>query len=188
MTKPTPEQIDTWSQVDFGTLGYPDIADIQPLIDRAWAWLAWASGHTAEMGGPLLDAWTDAAMEPLVQQAVQAKTEGLAYQGRPDVIETAADFMLIGSFSAGSYSETRRSIKDLQMAGMIDADPRINSLLWPLMTADMRDLWMSWLTGKNPPAFEVTEMDWGAGYSGYDSWDDLMNARISTSEPWQSYF
>ena len=106
--------------------------------------------------------------------------------GSADIIETAADFMLIQSFSAGSYSESRRSLTELKNAGMIDADPRVNALLWPLLTDDRRDEWLSWLNGKNAPAFEVTEVDWdsysGSGYS----WG--LNDRILETEPWSTYF
>ena len=160
MEKMTPTELLELTKVNFPALGYPDETDIQPLIDRAWAWLGYMTGHSQQWGTSMAG-WSDPDMEPLVDMVTRAKTENLAYQNQPDIIETAADFMLISSFSAGSYSETRRDIKDLKEARLLDADPRINGVLWALMTPEMRDTWEEWL---NPdqvvPAFEVTEMLW----------------------------
>ena len=49
---------------------------------------------------------------------------------------------------------------------MIDADPRLNSLLWGLMTDDKRDFWNDWLNDVNAPAFAVTEIDWSLTHLG----------------------
>jgi hypothetical protein len=153
VTRPTAAEIREWSKVDFGSLTFADDDDLQLLVDRAGDYIEWTTGRE-------MDATCPQEFERGMAQATQYKTEDMAYQDQPENIETIGDFMLISSFSAGSYSETRRSLDELAKAKMIDADPRLNSLLWGLMTDDKRDFWMGWLTGANAPAFEVTEVDW----------------------------
>ena len=180
MVKPTPEMIDEESHLNFAELEYSPIETIQPLIDQSWAWLGWVTGRAP----PPMEGWADAALEPLVSLATRVKVEALAYQNQPDQVETVSDFMVISSFSAGSYSETRRDPKDLLAAGFIDADPRLNSMLWPLMTEEKKEDWLALLSGKPAPSFEVTEVIWGP----HTVYDDLMNAPVDEAERWQSYF
>ena len=198
MDKITPAKLLELTKINFPALGYPEEDDIQPLIDRSWAWLGFMTGHSQQWGTSMAS-WSDPDMEPLVEMVTRAKTEVLAYQNQEDIMETAADFMLISSFSAGSYSETRRDIKDLKEARLLDADPRINSVLWALMSPEMRDIWEDWLTPGNAPAFEVTEMIWQP-HAGSTYYEDAMTAmlgvplvagsegKVSASEPWQSAF
>ena len=79
---------------------------------------------------------------------------------QPDQIETISDFLVISSFSAGSYSETRRSLTELKDARMMTGDPVLNTMLKALMTPDRLDWWIGWWTGVNAPAYAVTEMGW----------------------------
>jgi hypothetical protein len=152
MDTPTPTQINEWSQVEFGELGYPDDPSMQVLIDRAAAWIEWVTGQTyANM---------PTQFETIAAQAVQYMVEDQAYQSQPENLETVGDFMLISSFSAGSYSETRRSLEELKKFGWLSADPRLNSLLWAMLTPEKRDDWTAWIQGINAPAFETTEVDW----------------------------
>lgn len=179
MTKPDETWLTGVSQIDFPAQPTVVQDNIQVYIDAAWAYLIWATGLD-------LDTYTG-PLEPLVLLALQAKTEQIIYAGGTDNIETAADFMMIQSFSAGSYSETRRSLTEIKMAGMIDVDPRVNALLWPLLTDDRRDDWMGWLNGTNAPAFEVTETAWGA-YAGSSYLSYPLTDRVLESEPWSMYF
>jgi hypothetical protein len=173
VTKPSPTDVRAASQVPFDTLGFSDDSTLQRLIDVVWGWLGWATGQ-------VLATWTDATLEPVATEIIARKVGALAYASKADQIETIADFKLISSFSAGSYSETRRSIQELRDASLIDADPFVNEYLWPLMTLEKRDEWWGWLTGKNPPAFEVTEMIWDG--------DPLRLDRVSEWESWSMYF
>ena len=138
--------------------------------------------------------WVDEDMEPLVDMVVRAKTENLAYQNQPDIIETAADFMLISSFSAGSYSETRRDIKDLKEARLARRRPAHQ--LGAVGADDARHArHLGRLDERHvAPAFEVTEMAWQPfpGTSYQDAWLgtslEAPVGQVSASEPWQRAF
>ena len=159
MAAPTAAQVREWSQIDFGALGYPeaDPDPLQVLVDRSTEYVEWATGRDFDA--------MPAEFDDMGNQAVQISTEMAAYQSQEDIVETAADFMLISSFSAGNYSETRRSLTELKASGMISANPILHGLLWAMLTDEQRDEWQSWLTGVNAPAFEVTEVNWG-GWQG----------------------
>jgi hypothetical protein len=159
VTRPTVEEIRQWSKVDFDSLGYADDADLQLVIDRAGDYIEWMSGRT-------MDDALDPKYDRVMAQVVQYKTEDMAHIDQPENVETVGDFMLISSFSAGSYSETRRGLEELAKAKLIDGDPRISSLLWGLMTDDKRDFWEDWMASVNAPAFEVTEVDWSMTHLG----------------------
>lgn len=165
MTAPTAAAVRGWSRIDFGALGYGDNAKLGVLVARANTWLETITGLTF--------AGMPTAFEPLAEQAIQMLVEQMAYQSQEDIIETAADFHLIASFSAGDYSETRRGMDELRKSGMLNSDPAIHMLLWRLLTPDKQDEWLGWINGTDLPAFEVTEVDWSAGYGqGYESLDN----------------
>lgn len=157
MAAPTAADVRTWSRIDFDSLGYAsgDPDGLEFLVERAAQYVTWATGRD----------WSSMPSElrKIAEEAVQLVTETLAYQSQEDIVETAADFMLISSFSAGSYSETRRSMAEMKNSGMIHANPLIHGLLWSLLTDDKRDDWLSWMTGQNAPAFAVTEVNWSQG-------------------------
>ena len=98
--------------------------------------------------------------EELTTLALSRMTATLAYQEQPEQIETIADFLVLTSFSAGAYSETRRSLTELRDAKLISGDPILNGMLMPLLTDERLEWWFSWWTGVTPPAFEVTEVNW----------------------------
>lgn len=160
MTRPTAAEVREWSRVDFGSLGFADDADLQVLVDRSNALFEQITGRP-------LDATMPSSMEPLAQQAVQRMVEILAFQSTQEFIETLSDFQLIASFSAGSYSENRRSLTEVRDARMLTADPGLNTLLVGLLTPDQADFWLGWWTGKAGPGFEITEVEWMYG-SGFD--------------------
>lgn len=164
MEAPTSEQVRTWSQVDFGSLGYPqnDPDPLDELIARSEAFFG-------EITGLGFDPVTDSALvavpdrqAPMVRQAVQRMVEMLAVQSQPDIIDTLGDFMLLSSFSAGNYSESRRSLSEIEKNQMLVADPTLNGLLWVLMTPDKQAFWYAWLNDINAPAWDVQEVWWGA--------------------------
>lgn len=104
-----------------------------------------------------------ADLEPLVRKAVRGLAESIWFEESAEQLETLSDFHLIQSFSAGPYSETRRSADDAVKAKMIHPWPWLNSLLWQLLTDAQHDFWIEFFGGLNAPAFEVTEVDWRAG-------------------------
>lgn len=161
MTAPTAAEIRAWSKINFDPLGYESDPELQVLVTRAAALVSRITGQTWESMP------TD--LEPLAAQAVQLLTEQIALQSTEDIAETAADFHLISSFSAGSYSETRRSLSEFAAkTKMLNPNPIINDLLFLLMTEAERESWEEFITGNIRPEFDVTEVDWEF-YSGrYD--------------------
>lgn len=164
MVAPTGTDIWALSKVDFPTLGYADAAELDPIVAIGVASLIKITGID------LSTVPTDE--EPLVTQAVRGLTEQTAYQSSPDIIETLSDWDLIQSFSAGPYSETRRSPADAFKARMLNAWPWLNSLLWNLLTSDRYDYWIQFFSGQNAPAVAVQEVDWSGGYEGYGGYSD----------------
>lgn len=160
MTAPTAAQIREWSKVDFNTLGFSDDADLQVLVDRSVTLFAQITGRP-------VDATMPVEYDRAVEQVIQRMVEVLAFQAQQEYVETLSDFQLIASFSAGSYSETRRSLTEIKDARMLVADPALNALLLTLLTPDMQDFWIGWWSGQIPPGFEVTEVAWMLG-SGFD--------------------
>lgn len=147
------------SKIAFGELGYPAPVSgpdpLQVLVDRSVEYVLRVTGQTA-----------DSIPETLAntyEEAIQRRTEQLAYKAQEDEAETAADFELINNFSAGSYSETRRGLGETEKQRQINPWPLLNDLLWALATEDARDEWIEYWDsagGKTAPAFDVTEMDW----------------------------
>jgi hypothetical protein len=155
MDIPSAAELRSWSKLGFGELGYADDADLQRLIVRAGAALRRLTGRDLAVDVPDYE-------EPLFQQALQGLTEQLAFQTQQENLETLSDFDLIQSFSAGPYSETRRSPKEAFEARMLNAWPWLNSLLWSILSPDMLDYWEAFFGGSTPPAWSVSEVDWGA--------------------------
>lgn len=152
MVAPTVEEMREWSKLDFGALGYADDAALQVLVDRSVANFYNTTGRKL--------AKVPTELEPLVQQAIQGLTEQAAFRAQADNLETLSDFDLISTFSAGPYSETRRSPDEMMKARMINAWPWLNRLLWDLLTPEKYDYWTFFFSGQFAPAFAVTEMNW----------------------------
>ena len=155
----TAAEVREWSKVDFAGLDYPlpesGTDPLQRLVNRAIEYVVRVTGHgTVPISASLRYTW---------EEAVQRRTEQLAYKQQEDEVETAADFELINNFSAGSYSETRRNMGETDAKRQINPWPLLHELLWALATEDARDEWIEYWNnadGKTAPAFEVTEMDW----------------------------
>ena len=176
MTTPTAAAVRTWSQAPFATWGYPAPAGggddrLDRIVAAATAWIVDVTGWET------VEAVPDAKV-PLVELAIRLATEMFAAQTTPDYLETLADFDLIQAFSAGSYSETRRSPEDAVKAKMLAAWPPLHAAILAAMTDDARDEYLAYLDGKNAPAFSVTEVDWSGVGGSYDlwGWDDPMYA------------
>lgn len=161
MIAPTAAEILAASKFSFAEAGYADETALEPLVAAAGGLLTTITGLE----------WADItpAQEPLVLLAVGGMSEQLAMQSTPEYLETLADFDLIQSFSAGPYSETRRSPEDAMKARKLNAWPWLSDLLWQLLTPDKRDEWLAFFSGQNAPAFAVTEMDW-SGMGDFDGY------------------
>jgi hypothetical protein len=175
MPTPTAATVRARSKVDLDLLGYADDDELQILVDEAialvqrWTGQRWGDDGTYSNRAPA------SGTEPLAAKAVLRLVEFEAYRSSEDVQETLSDFDLISSFSAGDYSETRRSGKDAQEARMAV----LKGLLWPLMDYDHQDDWVQLEGGPNAPAFGVTEVDWGAR-----TWDTFGYGGTPEGDPW----
>lgn len=160
MALPTAATIRARSKIDFAGLGFVTDEELQPLVDAAIGLVTRFTGQAWDLGGVYSNYPPAAGTEPLAMLAVIRLTEMSAYRAQEDIAETLADFDLISSFSAGSYSETRRGGKDSMEANLATW----RTIFWPLMTYDAQDEWLQMTTGVNAPAFGVTEVDWGASF------------------------
>jgi hypothetical protein len=161
MAYPTAAIVRSKSKVDFDALGFGTDPELQDLVDAAMGLLGRFTGQSWDpIGGGYSGLPPAVGTEGLALQALIRLTEVSAYRAQEDVVETMGDFDLISSFSAGSYSETRRGGKDAQDANIA----MWRALFWPLMTYDAMDDWESMTTGVNAPAFGVTEVDWQSSY------------------------
>jgi hypothetical protein len=165
---PTASQVRSWSKLGFAELGFADDTSLGRLVAVAVSTLRRITGIDLAA----VEVW----QEPEFQMAIQGLAEQLAFQAQPDQLETLSDWDLIQSFSAGPYSETRRSAEDAFKARMLNPWPWLNRLLWGLLSPDMFDYWTAFFSGTQAPAFAVTEMDWGAyedvDGSSYSPWWD----------------
>ena len=171
---PTAATIRASSQVDFGSLGFPDGGDPDPLqapVDQATSYITWVTGRTWDNPLPM-----DPMTVPIMDQAAQMRTEQIVYQDSADNVETAGDYDMIQSFTAGSYSETRRELE--KPPRMLNPWPALDRLLWLLLSQtpaeiaaggngpvqDRFDYWR-WVLGMAPvpPAWETIEVDWAEG-------------------------
>lgn len=165
MIAPTAEEIRTkLPQIDWETLGVADDAALDELIadavDQIGIVTGWVLPNVPTM------------YERTMVRAIALMAAWLQARQSEDVLETAADWDLVASLTAGSFSETRRAGKDALVAlQLINPWPPLAGLLWnlllPLPGTDGNpnvnaryDYWIS-LMGQPAPAFDVIEVDWG---------------------------
>lgn len=156
MEAPSPDDIQEWTK-------QPALKTAEP--DEAERTVARAVSDFRRMTGLDLAGVPDEDA-PSVERAIQGLSELLTVQQSEDYLETLADWDLLSSFSAGAYSESRRSPEEAVKARMLVAWPWLSNLLWDLMTDDKRDEYLE-LSGAPVPAFEVQEVDWEAGQIPY---------------------
>lgn len=167
MTPLDAEEIRLASKVDFEGRGFA--ADetpetLQDYIDEANAYLPFVTGRQlATMPVPL---------EGIAKRVIRMRVEQNVMTGTDEIAETASDFDLIGSFTAGSYTETRRTTGYKEQFPQINSWPEINRMLWGLMNTSaypddavdaMYEYWMMLLNNITRPAWEIVEVDWGRG-------------------------
>lgn len=169
----TAERIRQISQSPLDEQGYAE-ADPDPLDALL---LPAASRFVLDMTGWKEYGAVPAEKAPLVELAIRLAVEMTVAQSTPEYLEGLSDFDLISSFSAGSYSETRRSPEDAAKAKMLAAWPPLNAALVAGMTDEMREWYWAWLSGKAVPDFAVSEVDWsGWGCVSPWGWSDPMYA------------
>lgn len=165
MQAPDLADLKQWSKVDWDELDFGVDDQLQTLLDRAIKYVCAVTGRTfdddpsigAEIPDPLIETGNE---------AVQMRAEQLGFQGQEDYIETGSDDE-IQSFSAGSYSETRKTPTRLTRGGSeagllpVNQWDALNQRLWLLMTPEMEDFWREKF-GQMPPSFATTEVDWEA--------------------------
>lgn len=165
MTTPSAADIAAQSKLDFAEIGYA-VADatpagLQTLVGQA------ESEFFRITGQPLVS--VDPNLEPLVFEVIRGLAEQQALRNTPENLDTMSDFDTIASFTAGPYTETRRSPEDMYKGRMLAEWPWLSSALWSLLTDDRYDFYISFFSGQNVPAFATTEVWWeggGALYSG----------------------
>jgi hypothetical protein len=137
---PTATQIREWSKVNFAELGFPAPTDPDPdplaiEVERSIAeFQRDTSTLVSEVNVEGADEkWSEKrkeeekGLELLVGEAIQMYTEWRIGSSQPEVLESTYDFDVIQSFSAGSYSETRRGF--MLSSEIKHPWPRLNRLL-----------------------------------------------------------
>lgn len=194
MLKPTAADVRAASRLDFSDpdLNYPaprggGADPLQPRVDEAIAYVEFVTARAAAV--------IPTELEPLYAQAVRMRTEQVVMQARADTIDTAGDIDMISSFSAGSYSETRRDTTTAPQRRSLNPWPALNDLLWLLLgllpnevndaVSDRFDYWAT-LLGIQPaaPAWAYIEQVF-ATHGGYDPL--FLGDSISPYEPWSMY-
>lgn len=167
MDTPTAADVRLWSNVGFAERGYPedDPDRLDTLVERAVSWFQKVSGRTLDDIDP-----TDNDV-PLINEAIQMLVEWRVMSSQDEVVETAGDFDLIGNFSAGNYSETRRA--DNRRPQTLHPWPALNSLLYQLLDPSMRDSYEA--IGITRP-----ELDW-------DVAKDVIDANRNVSTPFGAW-
>lgn len=146
------------SKLDFCELGYGVDAGpggLQEIVDQAESLFWRITGQNIDSIKP-----KDA---PIVRRVITGIAEQMAQQSSADYLDTASDWDLIQSFSAGPYSETRRSAADMLQARMLFPVPWINQALWGLLSEERYGYWMAFFTGYNMPAYETSDVFWQEG-------------------------
>lgn len=198
MDAPTAKEIREWSRVDFDDLDFPEPEDEDPdplnrLVNRGNLWLQRTTGRIfsslkvpeAAEEGESEEEFAERKVEAewlisSMQLASQMLTEYMAFLAQPEHAETASDFNQIQSFSAASYSETRRSPNARSRS--IHPWSDLADLLYDLLTDEKSSL----LNGDGP----------AIGYDDPPEWDvgsDIMgpNRQIITpfgrfAYPWDA--
>lgn len=179
MTTPDVPTVKAISKIDFEALDASfDDVQLAVVVAQADAYISQVTGRQFLTMPP--------GLEPIATQAVVLRTEQIALRSQEDYTEGANDDV-VGSFSAGSYSETKHDPNRRGEARPLNTNPALNELLWMLLAPfpgypdpnvdTMYDYWQSLLGGVHAPAFEVSEVDWsgdGLFYPRFpSSLDDL---------------
>lgn len=154
-----------WAALGLGAPADPDAPDpLDAHVLVGAALLPGLTGYTLES--------TPVANEPIVLQVIGGLALKSAIDLSPDRLETLVDFDLLASFSAGSYSETRRSaddaakVRELGLTGW----PWLDFLLLNAMSPEKKDEYLALVKGEYAPASSVTEVDWAGWVDSYEGY------------------
>lgn len=176
METPTAADVRDWSQLDFGRYGYSDDTRLGVVVARSVGYVRYVTGQDLAAPTPPENLTAD-LMEPILQQAIQMRTEQIVLQGRRGHLDSAASNEVVSSFSAGSYHETRRDPSRRGEQRSLNTWPALDELLWMLMTPERFAWWWSYISGQPLPDFRIEEVHWGGGSLGSLTW----------FEPWDRY-
>jgi hypothetical protein len=177
---PTTDEIRAWSTVRWPRFGVTDDALLQERINRAAAYVAFVTGQNFD--APTVASWaTLTSTETLLRQAIQLRTEQITVQGGRGHISSAAENEVVQSFTAGSYSESRRDPARRGEQKSLNTWPALDELLWMLMTDERYGWWYAYITGKPFPATWVEEVEWrGPGTVAlFEEYDPIQTAAVS---------
>lgn len=201
MDAPTAKEIREWSKVDFDDLDFPEPAEPEketdPLerpVNRANLWLQ----HTTGRIYSLLEVPTEKEPEETdeafalrvleaewlmqsMQLASMMLVEHAVFVAQPEHAETSADFNQIQSFSAGSYSETRRSPNSRSRGLHPWSD--LADLLNDLLTDEKRGI----LEGGDTPGIRTDSPPrWDVGREIMGPGDKILTPFGAFSYPWDA--
>jgi hypothetical protein len=142
---------------DFG-FPAPSGSDPDPLDAR----VGWAVGTLFAVTGRTLASITTVEHVAIAQRVLTAFVL-LEALGGGEAALSVMESPWLKSFTAGSYSETRFSPSELGLGKAPPFPPALWTLLWALMTDDMKDEWIFRLGGPRRPAGTFVEPDWGFG-------------------------
>lgn len=152
MTRPTGADLEAWSNLNLAALGYEG-SSLALLAAQAVAYVEQVTGRIPieDVPDPLV---------PLAQFAVRMRAEQVSGQSTAEYVESASDD-LVQSFSAGSYSETRRDGSTAKgVMGLLNDWKALHDVLWLLLTDAKREEYLELVQGKVRPAFAVVDEDW----------------------------
>lgn len=162
MDRPTSETVRALTPAppngtDYAAFGFPppppEPDPLQPLVDASIQYLEQVTGRA-----PIET--TPPELESLMNMAVRMRTEQFLHVTSADSVESAADSDVV-SFSAGSYSETRRTERGHREGEWwINPWGALDDLLWLLMTPEKRAEWEAKAKNIVEPAFAVASPDW----------------------------
>jgi hypothetical protein len=182
MLPPTASDIRAWAPPDFDwqAVGFPAPASGEPdtALEKR---VEWAIGYVENTTGrplatiapppsPALDVTN---LVPVAEQAVLLATVQRVMQGSKRYLKASVLQDYIASFTAGSYSETRRRPDEQLGRGGISNPPvnpwiALSDLLYLLMTPDREAYWHQRLTGVTRPAGAIISQDfrgeWDVGH------------------------
>lgn len=150
-----------WAERGYAA-GSPDPLD--SLVEEAVSYVTVVTGRPIDGTMPVI-------LEPIARRAITLRTAQDVLLSDDAYVETVNDDAIV-SFSIGPYSETRAQNKgwhgqaEAPFGGSLNPWAPLNQALWLLLTDAQRDYWRALLSGVNPPAFGLQEMDWTNGRSG----------------------
>jgi hypothetical protein len=181
---PTVTDFRNWTQLNLARYGFTTDEKVAVTLSRAIAYVMFMSGQKLDALDPSITPTGRVEdLEPLMQQTIQMRTEQIILQGRPGHVTSAADNEVIQSFTAGSYSESRRDPQRRGEQRSLNTWPALDELLWMIMTPERFSYWYGVVTGTPIASFAVEEIDWehtGGSLTFWEPWDRYVLSGYDT--------